>query len=194
MMISEYIRKLAAGIIEAPGREKFHPEQIQIFFSAPNPLRPGSETLTIEKEKFAEANFQWISYNLLFTYKKGDEEPEYFVYQIGLNSNGTEKPPAIVFESDSDFDLSKAKEPIAEPNAADVKRSMARVLKGPDLFPSKEFQTIYINTDKSNKWAHYSSDKFKHYFDNDFYIVLNPKSKKLLNPMGNEVGLKGEKK
>jgi len=187
--LSEHLR-WAAETFRGPDKTEYHPEQIKIYFDAPKPEKPGSETLDIKKEKFEESNFQWVSYNLLFTYKEGDEEPDYFVYQVGLSSNGDEKENSLIFDSDSDFSLEHAKKPSEILKPGDVKRSMARILKGPDLFPSKDYQTIYINTNESEKGRKYSSDKFKEFFNNDFYIVLNPKSQELKNPYGKLLGKK----
>ena len=38
-----------------------------------------------------------------------------------------------------------------------------------------------------------SSKDFKRLFDNNFYVLLNPKSKEQKNPFGKLIGLEGEK-
>jgi len=180
--LSEFIRRYARVLV---GQEDFEIEEIKIFFSAPDPKQPGSETLTIEKEKPGEANFQWIAYQVLFT--KGED---YYVYSVPLNSNGNAKLPDKVFESDSNWSSKSKDRPSKKVSPGDIKRSIPKLLKGPELHPSRDIQTIYINTDHSDKGSSYSSQDFKRLFDNDFYVVLNPKSKELQNPFGDAIGMK----
>jgi len=184
--LSEFIRRYARVFI---GQEDYEIEEIKIFFSAPNPKRPGSETLTIEKEKPGEANFQWIAYQVLFT--KGED---YYVYSVPLNPNGNAKLPDKVFESDSNWSSKFKDRPSKKVSPGDIKRSVPKLLKGPELHPPEDTQTIYINTDHSDKGSSYSSQDFKRLFDNDFYVVLNPKSKELQNPFGDAIGMKYPKK
>lgn len=180
--LADYIRKIGA-------ETEYKIEGIKIFFSAPKPKSPSSETLDIKEEKSEGANFEWIAYQVLFL--KGET---YYIYNIDLGPNGQEKPPATVFESDSDWSGKKKSIPARDIIPGDIKRAFPRILKGPNLKPWKEAQTIYVNIDESDKGNTYSSEEFKRNFDNDFYIVLNPKSKKLVNPLGELIGMSYPKK
>lgn len=179
--LSGYIKKFARIII---GQE-YEIEEIKIFFSAPDPHRPSGETLTIEKEKPGEANFQWQFYQALIR-----EGKNYYIYSLPLHPNGSAKLPDKVFESDSDWSSKKKDMPSKDVSPGDIKRTFPKLLKAPDLHPPEEFQTKYVNTDKSDKGESYSSQEFKRLFDNDFYVVLNPKSKELKNPFDDPIGMK----
>lgn len=181
--LSEYLRGYARILISK--EDDYEIEEIKIFFSAPDPHRPPNETLTIEKKKTGEANFQWVAYQALFT--KNDD---YYIYSAPLSPEGNVKLPDKVFESDSDWSAKNKDRPSKAVSPGDVKRAFPRLLKGPDLHPPRDLQTVYINTDASDKGSSYSSQDFKRLFDNDFYVVLNPKSKELKNPFGDPIGMK----
>ncbi len=183
--LSAYLRKVA-GVV----KDKFHVEDIKIFFAAPKPESPSSESLTIDKDKSAESNFQWVAYQVLFTISD-KEEPKYFIYSVGLESEGREKLPDKVFESDSDWSAKNKNVPTRDMTPGDVKRTFPQILRGPNLHPNKFGQVVYINTDESDKGHSYSSEDFKRLFDNDFYIVLNPRSRDLKNPFGKLIGVRG---
>ena len=180
-LLSDRIRLFARLIT---GAEDFEVEEIKVFFDAPDPHRPNSETLNIEENKPGEANFQWIAFQTLFT--KGDN---YYIYNTPLEPNGSGKAPDKVFESDSNWSSKNKDRPSREVSTGDIKRAFPKLLRGPDLIPPKDMQTVYINTDKSDKGSSYSSQEFKRLFDNDFYVVLNPKKKDLKNPFGKTVGI-----
>jgi hypothetical protein len=182
---ADYLRKIA-GVV----KDKYHVEAIKIFFSAPKPSSPSSENLTLEKEKAKEANFQWVAYQILFS--KGDEEePKYYIYSIGLNSDGREKMPDKVFESDSDWSGKNKNNPTKDMLSGDVKREFPKILRGPNLHPDKFGRVIYINVGEEDKGHSYSSEDFKRLFDNDFYIVLSPRTRDLKNPFGKLIGVRG---
>ena len=175
--ISDELTKLAANL-----RFKLH--EVKISFSAPNPKRPTSETLTIEKEKGMEANFQWQTYSILFT----DEDMNWYIYTATLHPWGSkiEGTPEIV-SSDSKWKLDRTK--LVELKTEDVER-MFPILKEPNLHPKTLVN--YLNTHNSDKGRWYSSTEFKQFFDDEFYVVLS-KNKELLNPFGKSVGVKGGK-
>jgi hypothetical protein len=183
--LATYLRKVA-GVV----KDEFHIETIKIFFSAPKPSSPTSENLTVDKEKAKEANFQWVAYQILFS--KGEkEEPKYYIYSVGLESDGREKLPDKVFESDSDFSGKNKNNPTRDMLPGDVKRTFPKILRGPNLHPDKFGRVIYINTSAEDKGHSYSSEDFKRLFDNDFYIVLSPRTRDLKNPFGKLVGVRG---
>ena len=167
-------------------------EGIRIFFSAPSPEKPGSESLTIDKDVSMEANFQWISYQLLLSNTVGEESPTYYIYDIGLDTDGSEKFPDKVFESDSDWSGKNKNKPTRDIDPGEVRRLFPKALKGPNLFPAKLSQTVYVDTMKGAEET-YSSEEFKKFFDNNFYIVLNSKTTRLENPFGEDLGRKGVK-
>jgi len=180
--VSEYIQKLARAI-----KDQYHAQEIRIFFSAPNPKRPSSETLDVTKDVTKGANFQWVALRLYFTFKGAEESGhEYYIYHTGLNPTGGEKLPNKVFKSDSKWSLQNVNIPIMESplTPGDIKRAVPELLKGPQLFPKLDIPVVYRNSDKSDT-SEYSSEEFKRLFDNDFYIVLNPKSKSLKTLLGN---------
>lgn len=189
--LSEHIRKIAVVIAKDA---KFRLKEIKIFFSAPNPKEAGPETLTIEKEKATEANFQWVSFQVLFS----TEKAKYYIYSLDLETNGRGKLPDKVFESDDDWSGENKNNPTRDIDPGDIKRAYPKIFKsnivegGPNLFPAKALPfgvpTNYINTHGSDKSHVYSSEEFKKNFDNDFYIVMDPKSKQLKNPFGDLLG------
>lgn len=186
--ISSFIRELAAAAADK-GRMKIH--EVKIFFSAPNPKTADSaDTLNINpKDPTASANFQWVTYQMLFSVDpqaKG-EDTVYYIYSVGLNPQGTEELPNKVFESDSDWSGKNKDTPSDVFSPGDVKRAFPSLLRGPNLHPSKVIQTIYVNTGKDDKGKPYSSEEFKRFFDNDFYIVLNPGKRILKNPFGKDI-------
>ncbi len=97
LSITEHLRRLAGAI-----KDQYHAQEIRIFFSAPNPKTPGSETLNLTKDVSQGANFQWVAYRLYFTFKPTKEAGhEYYIYHSGLNPTGEEKLTDKVFKSDS---------------------------------------------------------------------------------------------
>lgn len=178
ILLSDYLRKIAE-------KADYRIEGVKIFFSAPKPERPGSETLNIKEDVSKEANFEWIAYQVLFT--KGGSD--YYIYSIDLHPDGREKGPAIVFESDSDWSGENKDNPSKDISSGDIKRAFPQLLKGPDLTPFKKAQTIYVNVHSSDKGKSYSGEEFKKFFDNDFYVVLD-KGKDLKNPFGKTIGIK----
>ena len=191
-IISDFLRK-AAGIVEkTDSKNKLHIEGIRIAFSAPNPKHPpAEESLTKDKEKFAEANFQWSKFQILFTIEPSMEK--YYIYSTPLNPEGTSKDPDIVFDSDSKWG-GNSTIPSNDYTTGDIIRAFPKILRGPDLKNSEKYgQTVYVNSDKSDKAHVYSSQEFKNLFDNDFYIVLNVHTKELRNPFGKIIGIKHPK-
>jgi len=187
--ISNFVRKIAGDIEQTSRKNKLHIEGIRIAFSAPNPKNPPTEeTLTKDKETFAEANFQWVKFQVKFTVEPDMEK--YYVYSTPLNPEGTSKSPDIVFNSDSKWGGNNTV-PSNDYTTGDIIRAFPRLLKGPNLKDTEKFsETVYVNTDKSDKAHVYSSQEFKKLFDNDFYIVLNPRIKELHNPFGKVIGIK----
>jgi hypothetical protein len=182
---ASYLRKIA-GV----AKDDYHIEGIKIFFSAPKPSSPSSENLTLEKEKAKEANFQWVAYQILFS-KPAKEEPVYYIYSVGLESDGRERLPDKVFESDSNWSGKNKNTPTKDMMSGDVKRTFPKILRGPNLHPDKFAQVVYVNTSDEDKGRSYSSKDFRKFFDNDFYIVLNPRTRDLKNPFGKLIGVRG---
>lgn len=188
--VFDFIRRLA-GEINNP----FHIEDVKIFFKAPNPKKPSSKSLTPDP---SGGNFQWVDYQVLFK-KVGEEEDaesKYYIYDLPLNDDGSEKGPDFIFDSDSDWNAEKITNKIPTKDGittGDIKRNFPKILRGPNLYPDKYAQVIYVNTDASDKGRTYSSEEFKKFFDSDFYVVFNPTNKEMKNPFGKFIGLKGEK-
>jgi len=190
--ISQILRRLAAEVEEEAPPEKslFKAEEAKIFFSAPSARHPESKTLDLNVEPAKQANFQWVAYQLLFSVDRGGDTPDYYVYHVDLKSAGDEEPPAKVFKSDSKFSGRNKDKPSDEVVIGEVTGEFPDILKGPNLWPAKLVQTNYTNTDKSDRSnPEYSSEEFKRFFDNEYYIVLNPQKKELKNPYGKSIGV-----
>jgi hypothetical protein len=186
---SFYLRRIA-GVMKGD----LHIEEIKIFFSAPKPSSPSSKGLTIDKEKSNEANFQWITYQILFSKGEEKKEPKYYIYSVNLEPEGKERLPDKVFESDSAWSATKKDIPTKDLTPGEVKTTFPKILKhegGPNLHPEEFAKTVYINYDDSEKGAEYSSDEFKKAFDNNFYVVLNPHSRERKNPFDKLTGTFG---
>ena len=179
--IATHIKDFASFVISA-GKYNLH--EIKVSFSAPNPKNPSTETLTLEKEKSMEANFQWSSYSVLFT----DSEMGWYVYKTELDPWGTKMSGTQeIIGSDSKWQLHRDEK--VEITAQEIERAFP-LLREPDLHPKT--QVNYMNIHQSDKGHWYSSEEFKKYFDNDFYVMIN-KDKSLVNPFGKIVGKQGEK-
>jgi hypothetical protein len=174
--------KVFASSLGAAG--KFNLQEVKITFSAPNPKRPSTETLTLEKEKDMEANFQWSSYSILFSNKDMD----WFIYTASMNPWGTimTGTPEVI-SSDSKWTLYRDKK--VDLTAREVEQAFPAILRKPELFPKT--QVNYMNIHQSDKGHWYSGEEFKKYFDNDFYVVVS-KDKSLKNPFGRTIGIKGQ--
>lgn len=184
--IDSCLRRIAGAI-----NDQYHAQEIRIFFSAPDPKAPSSETLDLAKDTSKGANFQWVAYRLYFTHKVSDgAELEYYIYHTGLQSYGTEKLPDKVFKSDSKWTLQNVNIPVATVTPGDVKRAFPKYLKGPNLFirgDKPDIPVVYRNSHKTDT-SEYSIEEFDKFFNSDFYVVLNPKSTELKNPFGKLVG------
>ena len=178
-----------AGIIKSLSEHigsggDFDLKEVRVSFSAPNPRKASTETLTINKNKMYEANFQWVKYGILFT--KGND---FFVYQVSLNPWGSKQDNAQIIKSDSELKLYK-QEPV-DIKPIDVEHAFPSILRGPNLHPGGGVRINYINTDQSDKGNQYSGLEFKRYFDNDYFVVIT-KSKTMENPYGTPIGVIGE--
>ena len=187
--VAGYLQVLAGEMSKGPGKEEYHIAGVKIFFKAPNPRNPSSETLDITKDISKGKNFQWVAYQVLFTYKpKGSKDVVFYIYNVNLKPNGTdEKQPNKVFESDSIWSNKNIDKPSNELLPAEVKLAL-EILKGPNLFPPKEGKTIvYVNTDAKDPKKVYSSQEFEKKFRNNFYIVFSTTGP-LKNPFGDVIG------
>lgn len=179
----QHIRELARAI-EAAGKYKL--QDTRIYFSAPDPDSPTTETLDIKKKKEFEANFQWVAYAVKFT----NEDMDWYIYQTQLHPWGTKMEgtqEVIASDSTSKWKLYRDEEVEIRPDK--VERAFSSMLRKPDLHPRT--QVTYVNTHKSDKGDEYSSEEFKRKFDNDFYVVVS-KGRELVNPFGTEIGVKGK--
>lgn len=187
MLISlfEYMKRIGKVAAE---NSKYHIKEIKIFFSAPNPKQADdTHSLTIKDEAADDANFQWIAFQALFS----TVNLKYYIYDMPLDTNGKEKPPGKVFESDDDWSGKNKDNPLKEVTTGDLKRAYPKIFRGPNLFSANQLPfgtpTNYINSHPTDKGKSYSSEEFKEKFDNDFYIVMDPTSKKLQNPFEDTV-------
>lgn len=181
--VPQYLRNVAQSIMGAKKGPEI--EEIKIYFSAPDPHRPSTKTLTLESEKMDEANFYWRQYAILFT----DAKEDWHIYLIPLHPWGEKKPGGEeVIQSDSLWSVKRDETPSL--TSKEVEKLFPEILKGPELFPSRGYQVSYINSHKSDKKEDYSPEEFRRNFDNTFYTVLT-KNKMLENPFGKPLGTKG---
>ena len=147
--LSDQIRELA----EKAAAVGYIAHGIKISFSAPKPFstekkeppttreekQPPTTTLTLEKNKKFEPNFQWIKYALHFK----DEESNWFVYISPLQPWGENKDGGqYIATSDSVF--GKEGEAAEGMDTETVKRRFRKYLEGPNLYP-KGIPVSYIN-------------------------------------------------
>jgi len=167
--------------------EKFKLHEVKIYFSAPP--KTSTETLTIEKEKAFEANFQWSFYQILFL----DKEMNRYIYQATLQPWGEiMSGVAEVSGANTTWKVDKAIEINIDPT--EIEKSFSTLLgseaKKPDLFP-KNALVSYVNMHKSEKGKSYKPEEFKNNFGDDFYVLLT-KTKDLVNPIGGPISKKPE--
>ena len=160
--------------------------EIRVSFDAPplKALKP--ESLTIEKERAFEANFQWVKYAVLFTNKKMN----WYTYVTPLYPWGEkQKGGQQLLAADSIGNISP-KEEVKIPIET-VEKEFEKYLKKPELFPKA--QASYINANKTDHHK-YSSEEFKKDFiDSGRYILLT-KDRKYVDPLGRIVGKEGQPK
>jgi hypothetical protein len=163
--------------------EKYTLHEVRISFDAP-PLRemnPGS--LTINKEKEFEANFQWVKYAILFT----DADMNWYTYLSPLYPWGKKQEGGQeLFAADSLGNINKKEVniPIKE-----VENEFAKYLKEPDLDPKT--QVTYINANKVDHHKYSSEDFKKNFISSGRYIVLT-KDRRYVDPFGKVMGKQGE--
>lgn len=118
--ISDYIRKIAADI--DPDKKKYKLEKIQIGFKA----EPIGQSLTMEKDKSKQENFQWVQYAV--TFSKGGK---YYLFRAEMNPDGESfKEPASsaeIYETDSQ---GLTENPTTDLIPADAIRAFPSILKG----------------------------------------------------------------
>jgi hypothetical protein len=160
--------------------------EIRVSFDAPPLKALNPESLTIEKSKEFEANFQWIKYAILFT----DKDMNWYTYITPLYPWGDrQKGGQELLASDSVGNIKKDTEVKISPE--EVEKEFSSFLKKPELFPKA--QVSYLNANKSDKHK-YSSEEFKRDFvDSGRYILLT-KDRRFVDPLGREVGKKGQPK
>jgi hypothetical protein len=159
--------------------------EIRISFEAPplKALKP--ESLTIEKQKEFEANFQWVKYAILFT----DKKMKWYTYLTPLYPWGEkQKGGQELFAADSLGNISKEKVEIPTEN---VEGEFEKYLKKPELFPRT--QVSYLNANKSDQHK-YSSEEFKKDFVDSGRYVLLTKDRKFVDPLGKLLGKQGQPK
>jgi|WetSurMetagenome_2_1015567.scaffolds.fasta_scaffold468831_2 hypothetical protein len=160
--------------------------EIRVSFDAPplKALKPDS--LTIEKKKEFEANFQWVKYAILFTNKK----MKWFSYITPLYPWGErQKGGQEIYSSDSIGNIDE-KEEVDIPTES-VEKEFEKYLKGPELFPKA--QVAYVNANKTDRHK-YSSEEFKRDFVDSGRYVLLTKNRRYVDPLGNLLGKQGQPK
>jgi len=185
--IHEHLRRIA-GL-----EKKYRLEGIKIFFKAPSPRKQSSRP-TPEKLNVTQSNFQWLSYQVLFSVDVGEDTRKYYIYSVYLESTGKEKLPNKVFESDSAWSGKNKNMQTRDCTPGEIKNAFKEVLDPPRIHKTSEFATtLYVNTDPSDgngPEAEYSDKDFEKFFDDDKipYVVMDAHGSDLKNPMGRVVG------
>jgi hypothetical protein len=184
-IISEYLRDLA-GIVAAEGMDL---HEIMISFFAPDPKKRSTETMTIEKDKEFEANFQWLRYSVLFS----DADMNWYAYTTPLTPNG-KKPLGgqEVYLSDTKFKVDKTK--VADIEPTEVERAFPNLLKGPNLKPEARVNYVLLSGVDANARmvSSYGMEEFRRIFVEDGFYKLITKGMKIVDPFGKQLGVKGQ--
>jgi len=167
-------------------------EEVKVFFEAPKPT--SAVTITKEKEKEFEANFQWVTYTLLV---QDLRDNQFYIYKVSLHPWGETKGDALIVGANSQMEPDETVEVKVSPE--DIEKVAKGLLIKPDLFPQKSrgLRTNYVNIHKSDlkspkKGTEYTPQEFEREFGTDFYVVLR-RDRQFQNPLGGPVeGKKGE--
>jgi hypothetical protein len=179
--LATHIRDLVK-VMAAP---QLNIHDIKISFDAPP--KYVLETLTLNKKKEFEANFQWVKYALRLS---NSDKSKWYIYIMNLEPWGTkQKGTEEVVASDDKGALLKG-EPI-DVTIKQVEAMYPNLLAKPDLDPNfPEGMVEYINGNEKDKGKKYSPAEFKRTFENSkteegtpFYILLT-KSQELKTPLG----------
>jgi hypothetical protein len=167
---------------------KYKIHDIRISFDAP-PL-DSAESLTVEKKKKFEANFQWLKFAIFFSDKKMNWY-EYLtpLYPWGKKVDGGQE----LFAAD-DLGHVNENDEVAIPIES-VESEFAKYLSKPELFPKIPGVPIfYINANKGDKKEghKYSAQDFMMSFVKSGRYVLLTKDRRFVDPMGKELGVKGQ--
>jgi hypothetical protein len=184
-ILHEYIRDLAR--IAAEGY-KLH--EVTISFFAPDPKTRSTETLTIDKDKGFEANFQWLRYSVLFT----DSDMDWYAYTTPLTPNG-KKPLGgqEVYPSDTKFKVDRTKAADIDPE--EVEGAFPNLLKGPNLKPEARVNYVLLSGVDANARVvkSYDLEEFRRIFVTDGFYKLITKGMEIVDPFGKQLGVKGQK-
>lgn len=176
-------------------------EKIDISFFAP--YQNNTETLTIEKNKSHEANFQWNQYSLLLS--DGNVNPvkkQWYRFYEKLEAWGTVQPGNAQIKRVNEKGVPTdelTKQPLPESlTVQSIQAQFRDLLQKPDLEPNKpESMVEYINGQKPVKT--YSPTEFKNTYENGtlnkdgthFYVLVS-KSNDILSPLGKKLGANPE--
>jgi hypothetical protein len=180
-IVSTYLRDLAS-VISAAG---LNIHDIKISFDAPP--KYVMETLTLNKKKEFEANFQWLKYSLRLS---NSDKSKWYVYMVNLEPWGTkQKGTEEVIASNDKGALLKG-EPL-DVTPKQVEAMFPSLLAKPDLDPNfPEGMIEYINGNEKDKGKKYSPGEFKRIFeeskteDGTIFYILITKTGELKTPFG----------
>lgn len=179
--LSSHIKEFAAVISAV----KLDIHDIKISFDAPPKV--AMETLTVNKKREFEANFQWLKYSLRLS---NSDKSKWYVYMVNLEPWGTkQRGTEEIIASDEKGALLKG-EPI-DISTKQVEESFPSLLKNPDLDPDfPEGMIEYINGNAKDKGKKYSPAEFRRIFEEsktedgvNFYILIT-KSGEMKTPFG----------
>lgn len=203
--IHEHIRKFASYVpIEAaekvpikkdPAKGALSLHAVKISFSAPP--TSSTETLTIDKNKAFEANFQWMKYSLSLSDKT---KTIWLSYITGLDAWGTRQKGTEEVVATNDRGILQKGDPV-DFTSQQIEKMFPKLLgEKPNLEPDlPEGMITYINAHKKDKGKEYTPGEFRKKFEEtltengtNFYILIS-KSNELKTPFGKVVGKKPEK-
>jgi hypothetical protein len=188
---------------DAPENNKLKLEKISVSFYAPQPNN--TETLTMQKNKSAEANFQWNKYSLLLS--DGDQNPAkklWLRFAEKLDPWGTVQPGDAELKMTNASGITTpefAKQPIPEGITIDLIRiKFKNYLQKPEFEPNQPESMIeYINAGwppgSKKEPTIYTPTNFKKIYENGtlnkdgthFYILMT-KEGDIKSPLGKTLG------
>ena len=180
--IASFIRDFATVI----GAEKFTVDHVQIYFDAPPKFK--IQTLTLNKNKEREQNFQWHRY-VLYLSTKGKEDR--YIYEKLLEPWGTKQntPPEVTAADES---WTKQKTLPIKVTPREIEEANRDLLGKPNLNPTSEPEGVvtYVNENGDDKNKKYKPTEFKRVFEDSktedgtsFYLLVT-KSGELKTPFG----------
>lgn len=178
-----------------------HTKKAKIAFMA-DPNRP--ETV----KGPAGSNFMWVRYQMLFA--TDEQLPRYFYYDVELDADGSKKPPALIFQSDQEFNSPKkvkgaipgpvtfdaeSVEPVGASESTAIAAAIekeSQLIGALDLSPYDKVITVYVNLKEGSGRTYTAAEFVAKYVKSGLYMISSGKGSEggataLVDPFGGEV-------